>query len=308
MGAAPNSPKLPSLAHVLRRDRLFARKAWGQNFLTDMNLARRIARAGSPAGSPTGSPAGQHVLEIGAGPGGLTRALLLEGAQSVLAVERDTRCRPALQEIAAHWPQRVHCVFGDALDLIRADALPLPASYRIAANLPFQLSSPLLLAWLSAPVWPPRWQQATLLVQKEFAERLASSAGRSYGRLSVLAQWRTAVRLCFAVSARAFVPPPKVDAAVLQLRPRARPHDANLDWLQRTTAAAFGQRRKMLRTSLKALHDEPARLLAEIGISAQARAEHLSVAQFCALSNALQAAASESEPSQNKIKQQDRLG
>lgn len=285
---------LPSLTQILRRDRLRARKAWGQNFLTDLALARRIARAGQPAG--------RSVLEIGAGPGGLTRALLLEGARTVLAVERDERCRPALQEIAAHWPQRVQLRFGDALALLRQDALPLPPAYQIAANLPFQLSSPLLLAWLGAPVWPPRWQQATLLVQKEFAERLASQAGRSYGRLSVLCQWRAQVQLCFVVSARAFTPPPKVDAALVQLRPHARPLAADLGWLQRTTAAAFGQRRKMLRSSLKALSAKPDRLLASVGIDARARAEHLSVAQFCALSNALQAAASDDK------RQQDRLG
>jgi len=279
MAAAP----LPSLSHVLRRDGLRARKSWGQNFLTDLALARRIARAGEPTN--------QSVLEIGAGPGGLTRALLLEGARHVVAVERDERCRPALEEIAAHarqQGQRVTLVFGDALALVRANQLALPERYQISANLPFQLSSPLLLAWLTASPWPPRWQQATLLVQKEFATRLAGTAGSQYGRLSVLCQWRCAVRICFTVSARAFTPPPKVDAALVQLRPHRRPLAADLAWLQRTTAAAFGQRRKMLRSSLKPLHAEPARVLAALGINERARAEELSVAQFCALSNALQ--------------------
>ena len=284
MAAAP----LPSLSHVLRRDGLRARKSWGQNFLTDLALARRIARAGEPTN--------QSVLEIGAGPGGLTRALLLEGARHVVAVERDERCRPALEEIAAHarqQGQQVSLLFGDALALVRTNQLALPEHYQpehyqIAANLPFQLSSPLLLAWLTASPWPPRWQHATLLVQKEFATRLAGTAGSQYGRLSVLCQWRCAVRICFTVSARAFTPPPKVDAALVQLRPHCRPLAADLAWLQRTTAAAFGQRRKMLRSSLKPLHAEPARVLAALGIDERTRAEELSVAQFCALSNALQ--------------------
>ena len=295
MAAAP----LPSLSHVLRRDGLRARKSWGQNFLTDLALARRIARAGEPTN--------QTVLEIGAGPGGLTRALLLEGARHVVAVERDERCRPALEEIAAHarqQGQQVTLVFGDALALVRANQLALPEHYQpehyqIAANLPFQLSSPLLLAWLTASPWPPRWQHATLLVQKEFAPALAAPGGSQYGRLSGAVPALRGAHLLH-VSARAFTRRPKGPCRLVQLRPHRRPLAADLAWLQRTTAAAFGQRRKMLRSSLKQLHAEPARVLAALGMDERTRAEELSVAQFCALSNALKKEALQKDGDANK--------
>ena len=274
-------PALPPLREVIARQGIAARKSLGQNFILDLNLTRRIARAAGRLDDCT-------VIEIGPGPGGLTRALLAEGARRVVAVERDPRCLAALGELAAHYPGRLQLVEGDALALDAA-ALTEPPR-KIVANLPYNIATALLLRWLDRI---GDYDSLTLMFQREVAERLVAAPRRpAYGRLSVLVQWLTEPKILFDLPPRAFVPSPKVTSSVVALIPRAAPlAPADKPTLERVTAAAFGQRRKMLRSSLKALGVPVEKLLAGAGIPPTARAEELSVADFCALARALEAAA-----------------
>ncbi len=275
---------LPPLREVVARHGLEPKKALGQNFLYDLNLTRRIARAAGPL-------AGVTVVEVGPGPGGLTRALLAEGAERVVAIERDPRALPALAEIAAHYPGRLEVVDADALEF---DPRPLigagPA--RIVANLPYNVGTPLLTGWLDAEAWPPWWDSLTLMFQREVAERIVADEGAraDYGRLGVLCGWRTQADILFDVSPAAFVPPPKVTSSIVHLVPRAAPLPCRVGALEAVTRAAFGQRRKMLRQSLRSLTPEPAAILAAAGIAETARAEEVPVAGFVALANAWDAA------------------
>jgi 16S rRNA (adenine1518-N6/adenine1519-N6)-dimethyltransferase len=267
---------LPPLREVIRRHGLSARKSLGQNFLLDLNLTGRIARAAGPLDGVT-------VVEIGPGPGGLTRALLAEGARRVIAVERDERALAALAEIAAHYPDRLTVVPGDAMQF---DPTPLldGGPVRIVANLPYNIATPLLIGWLSVEPWPPWYDRLVLMFQREVAERLAAAPGsKSYGRLSVLTSWRAQAKILFDVHPSAFVPPPKVTSSVVQVVPRAEPLSCRLQVLERVTQAAFGQRRKMLRQSLKSLGTDPLSLLAAAGIEPTARAEDIPVEGFAAL-------------------------
>jgi 16S rRNA (adenine1518-N6/adenine1519-N6)-dimethyltransferase len=273
---------LPPLREVIARHGLSPRRALGQNFLCDLNLTGRIART-------AGDLSGTDVLEIGPGPGGLTRALLAHGARRVVAVERDRRFLPALAEIADRWPGRLEVVEADALAVDHAALLGRPAA--VVANLPYNVGTELLLGWLRAD-WPPWWSRLTLMFQREVAHRIVAAPGAdAYGRLGVLAGWRTTARVAFEVPPAAFTPPPEVTSAVVSLTPLAEPAaTADLRALERVTAAAFGQRRKMLRQSLKGLGTDPQALLAAAGIDPTRRAETLSVAEFCALARALTAA------------------
>jgi len=267
---------LPLLREVIERHGLSARKALGQNFLLDLNLTGKIART---AGDLTGCT----VIEVGPGPGGLTRALLFSGARRVVAIERDERCLAALAEISAHYPGRLEVVAGDALKTDFA-ALAPGEPVKIVANLPYNIGTELLVRWLTTPTWPPFWTSLTLMFQKEVAQRIVAQPGDdSYGRLAVLAGWRTTSRIAFDVPARAFTPPPKVTSAVIHLEPREAPLAADVKKLGRVTEHAFGQRRKMLRQSLKAL--DGARLLEATGIDGTRRAETLSVEEFVSLAN-----------------------
>ncbi len=271
---------LPPLRAVIAAHGLSARKALGQNFLLDLNLTRRIART-------AGDLAGADVLEVGPGPGGLTRALLLEGARRVLAVERDARCLPALADIAAAWPGRLEVVQGDALKIDAALRLTPPV--RVVANLPYNVGTELLVRWLTPESWPPFWTSLTLMFQREVAERITALPGsRAYGRLAVLAAWRTEARIAFEVPPQAFTPPPKVTSAVVHLQALPAPrYPADPARLQALTAAAFGQRRKMLRASLKGLAPDITARLEACGIDPTARAETLDLEAFCRLSRAL---------------------
>jgi 16S rRNA (adenine1518-N6/adenine1519-N6)-dimethyltransferase len=275
---------LPPLREIIRRHGLVARKSLGQNFLLDLNLTARIARAAGPL-------TGVSVVEVGPGPGGLTRALLAAGAAQVIAIERDRRCIDALAEIAAREPSRLTIVEGDALD---TDPIPYLAGApaRIVANLPYNIATPLLVAWLSVEPWPPWYDSMTLMFQREVAERIVAGPGsKSYGRLSVLAGWRTQARILFDVAPTAFVPPPKVTSSLVRLEPRQAPLGCERRALERVTQAAFGQRRKMLRQSLKALGSAPFRLLAAAGLDPTARAEDIPVEGYAALARALSATA-----------------
>jgi 16S rRNA (adenine1518-N6/adenine1519-N6)-dimethyltransferase len=273
---------LPPLRAVIAAHGLSARKALGQNFLLDLNLTRRIARAGGPL-------AGTHVVEVGPGPGGLTRALLLEGAEQVTAIERDPRALPALGDIAAAAPGRLTIVEADALGFpyeSLAQGLPL----RIVANLPYNIATPLLTGWLSAEPWPPWWASLTLMFQREVAERIvARPGGKDYGRLAVLVQWRARPKLLFEVPARAFTPPPKVTSAVVRLEPRADAELLPVTAVEAVTAAAFGQRRKMLRSSLRSLWPQPEAVLEQAGIESTLRAEQVEVAGFLRLARVVAA-------------------
>lgn len=275
--------ELPPLREVIARHGLHARKSYGQHFLLDLNLTRRIARAAGDLSAGT-------TVEVGPGPGGLTRALLAEGAAKVVAIERDRRCLGALQELAAAYPGRLEIVGGDALAINVSELGDTPR--RIVANLPYNVATPLLTRWLAALANSPGcFDGMILMFQKEVAERLAAPPGnRTYGRLSVVTQWLCRVRLLFDVPARAFTPPPNVVSTVVALEPLPAPaHPARLQHLEHVTAAAFGQRRKMLRQSLKSLGGDPHDLLAAAGIDATVRAEALAVADFCALAQALEA-------------------
>ncbi len=285
----PAGDELPPLREVIAAHGLAAKKSLGQNFLLDLNLTRRIARAAGPLEGTT-------VYEVGPGPGGLTRALLTEGAAKVIAVERDVRCLPALEEIAAAFPGRLEIFWADALS---ADELTLFREHRIAtdvrvaANLPYNVGTALLIKWLTASAWPPFWQSLTLMFQREVADRIVAKPGsEAYGRLSVLAQWRSRAKILFDVSRSAFVPPPKITSAIVRLEPLPAPvAEAELSDLEAVTAAAFGQRRKMLRQSLKSLVSDAEGLCRDAGIDPTVRPEQLSVAAFAALARAWRARA-----------------
>jgi 16S rRNA (adenine1518-N6/adenine1519-N6)-dimethyltransferase len=272
-GASPDG--LPPLREVIRTFGLNAKKSLGQNFILDLNLTRRIARA-------AGSLEGKTVVEVGPGPGGLTRALLMEGAARVIAVERDERTRGALDMIAQRYPGRLDVHFGDALEADWPRILGGIRQALIVANLPYGVATLLLTGWLDTEPWPPWFQRMVLMFQQEVAERIVAQPGtKAYGRLSVLAQWRSAPRIVLKVPPEAFTPPPKVSSAVVELVPHKAPSpDCSPRTLARVTAAAFGQRRKMLRASLKQLLPEPEQLLEAVGIAGNLRAEDLSVKDF----------------------------
>jgi 16S rRNA (adenine1518-N6/adenine1519-N6)-dimethyltransferase len=297
------------LRDTIRRHGLSAKKSLGQNFLLDLNLTARIARAG-------GSVKGITVVEIGPGPGGLTRALLANGARHVIAIERDGRAIAALEEIAAHYPGRLTVVEADALkiDWNRAPIPSVPApsaqskalaattdsmhdgaaanltTARIIANLPYNIATALLVRWLGLEPWPPWYDSLVLMFQREVAERIVAAPGaKQYGRLAVLAGWRTEAKIMFDVAPSAFVPPPKVTSSVVRLVPRPSPLPCSRTMLERVTAAAFGHRRKMLRQSLRALTANPQPILAAAGIDPAARAEQIPVEGFVALANAIDA-------------------
>jgi len=277
--STPNG--LPPLRDVIRASGLVARRSLGQNFLLDLNLTRRIARAAGPL-------AGVTVVEVGPGPGGLTRALLLEGAGRVIAIEKDERCLPALETIAAAYPERLEIVAADArtVDYGRLD---IKAPARIVANLPYNVATPLLIGWLKTEPWPPWFDRLVLMFQREVALRIVAKPGSSdYSRLAVLSQWRTEPRILLTLPAAAFTPRPKVSSSVVELVPKATPQpDCDVARLERVTAAAFGQRRKMLRSSLRQLTKDPETLLAGLGIDPKARAEELAIGDFCRIANAL---------------------
>ncbi|HEU0162960.1 MAG TPA: 16S rRNA (adenine(1518)-N(6)/adenine(1519)-N(6))-dimethyltransferase RsmA [Rhizomicrobium sp.] len=279
---------LPPLREVIATYGLAPRKSLGQNFLFDLNLTARIARAAGPpaAHSAADKPLqGGTFYEVGPGPGGLTRALLAEGADKVIAVERDARCLPALEQIAAAYPGRLEVISADALAL--DETAILPQGVRIAANLPYNVGTALLIKWLTVPAWPPVWASLTLMFQKEVGQRIiAQPDTEHYGRLSVLAQWRCTAKILFDVHRGAFVPPPNVTSAIVRLEPRPEPlAPCLLADLETITAAAFGQRRKMLRQSLKPLGGEA--LLEKAGIAPTRRPEELSIPEFAALARAL---------------------
>ncbi|TPN70830.1 16S rRNA (adenine(1518)-N(6)/adenine(1519)-N(6))-dimethyltransferase RsmA [Mesorhizobium sp. B1-1-1] len=273
---------LPPLREVIERHGLQAKKALGQNFLFDLNLTGKIARA-------AGSLAETTVIEVGPGPGGLTRALLFNGARKIVAIERDERCLAALAEISAHYPGRLEVVSGDALKI---DFPTLAATagdggpVRIVANLPYNIGTELLVRWLTVAEWPPFYASMTLMFQREVAQRIVAAPGsEAYGRLGVLAGWRTQARIAFDVPPQAFTPPPKVTSSVVHLEPRVTPLYADVKKLGRVTEAAFGQRRKMLRQSVKSLGGEA--LLERAGIDPTRRAETLDVEEFVRLTNAV---------------------
>jgi 16S rRNA (adenine1518-N6/adenine1519-N6)-dimethyltransferase len=271
------TPSLPRLADVIARHGLSASKALGQNFLLDEQLLARIAAI-------PGALKGQHVYEIGPGPGGLTRALLRAGAQ-VTAVERDRRCLPALAELDAAFPNQLRLIEGDALEIPTIQALPKGG--HIVANLPYNAGTALFVRWMGGEVWPPLWTSLTLMFQREVAERIVAQPGSSaYGRLSILAQWRSETKIAMNVHRSAFTPPPKVMSAVVHIVPKEQPEGISALILERLTAAAFGQRRKMLRQSLKGLAGA-LDALAVVGIDPSRRAETLSVEEFVAVARVL---------------------
>jgi 16S rRNA (adenine1518-N6/adenine1519-N6)-dimethyltransferase len=267
---------LPPLRDVIEKHGIAPTKALGQNFLLDLNLTRKVARG-------AGILKGLTVMEVGPGPGGLTRALLMEGA-NVIAIERDQRCIPALEEIAAHYPDRLQIMSADALVINPADILPKDGTGKIISNLPYNIGTELLTRWVAIDHWPPCWASLTLMFQREVAQRIAATPeDNAYGRLGVLCGWRTEAHILFDIPARAFTPPPKVTSSVVHLTPRAKPLAAKLDAFETITRNAFGQRRKMLRQSLKPVGGEA--LLNAANVDPTRRAETLSVEEFVALAN-----------------------
>jgi 16S rRNA (adenine1518-N6/adenine1519-N6)-dimethyltransferase len=276
---------LPPLRDVVRKHGLLAKKSLGQNFLFDLNLTGRIARAAGPLDEAT-------VVEIGPGPGGLTRALLAEGARKVIAIERDERCLAALGEISGAYPGRLGIIAGDALTidfaaLVREQGLQGPA--RICANLPYNVGTALLVRWIETEPWPPWFDRLILMFQREVAERIVATPGdrANYGRLAVLCNWRTETRILFDIPARAFTPPPKINSSVVELVPRRDPLRCDARLLAAVTQAAFGQRRKMLRQSLRSLpHANAVDLLQQAGLDPTQRAEEIDLQGFVALAQA----------------------
>ncbi|SPJ24034.1 16S rRNA (adenine(1518)-N(6)/adenine(1519)-N(6))-dimethyltransferase RsmA [Palleronia abyssalis] len=268
---------LPPLRQVIADHGLSARKSLGQNFLLDLNLTAKIARQ-------AGDLSGADVLEVGPGPGGLTRGLLAEGARRVLAVEKDTRCLAPLSQIAEAYPGRLEVMNADALKIDPAAHLTPPI--KIVSNLPYNVGTELLTRWLDPGDWPPFWSSLTLMFQKEVAQRIVAAPGsKAYGRLAILCQWRTDARIVMELPPEAFTPPPKVRSSVVHLTALPQPRfPADPKGLFRVTQAAFGQRRKMLRASLKGLAPDIEDRLTAAGIKPTQRAEELSLEQFCALS------------------------
>jgi 16S rRNA (adenine1518-N6/adenine1519-N6)-dimethyltransferase len=272
---------LPPLRVVIADHGLAARRSLGQNFLLDLNLTGRISRI-------PGGLSGCTVIEVGPGPGGLTRALLASGAARVVAVEKDPRCLPALAEIGAACPGRLVVIEGDALDVDLEPHL-LPGPVRIVANLPYNVGTELLVRWLTPPLWPPRWQSLTLMFQREVAERIVATPGsKAYGRLAILAQWRCNARVALRLPPEAFTPAPKVSSAVVHLEALAEPrYPADPAVLSRVVATAFNQRRKMLRTALKGLAPDIEGMLRQAGLEPTARAEEIGIEGFCAFARLL---------------------
>ncbi|MBN9248568.1 MAG: 16S rRNA (adenine(1518)-N(6)/adenine(1519)-N(6))-dimethyltransferase RsmA [Hyphomicrobium sp.] len=275
---------LPPLREIIERYGLSAKKSLGQNFLLDLNLTRKIARL-------AGDLSDRTVVEVGPGPGGLTRALLMEGAKRVVAIERDDRCLPALAEIAERFPGQLEVHADDALDADWQTLLAGAGKVTVVANLPYGIASLLLVNWLETEPWPPWYDRMVLMFQREVAERIvAAPKSKAYGRLSVLAQWRTEAKIVMNLPPEAFTPPPKVASAIVEFRPRANPEPrCEVKTLARVSAAAFGQRRKMLRSSLKQLTPFPELLLQRAGLSPERRAEELSVSDFARLAAILDA-------------------
>ena len=271
---------LPPLREVIATHELAAKKSLGQNFLLDLNLTAKIARL-------AGDLSGADVLEIGPGPGGLTRGLLAEGARRVLAIEKDPRCMPALAEIAAHYPGRLQVINGDALTVNPLEHLTQPI--KIAANLPYNVGTELLVRWLTPPEWPPFWESLTLMFQREVAQRIVAAPGsKAYGRLALLAQWRTDPTIVMDLPPEAFSPPPKVNSAVVHLTALPAPrYPADPGTLNKVVAAAFNQRRKMLRSALKSVSPEIEDHLIAAGIKPTERAEQVDLEAFCALARSL---------------------
>ena len=278
---SPHEPNLPPLRDVIKAFGLDALKGLGQHFLLDPNLTDKIARQAGSLDQGT-------TIEIGPGPGGLTRSLLARGAEKVVVIEKDRRCLPALQDLAKAYPGRLEIVEADALKIDETDWID-SGHARIVSNLPYNVGTPLLMKWLSLDPWPPWYESLTLMFQREVADRIVSAPGsKSYGRLSVISQWRCTTQKCLNVPARAFTPPPKVDSSVISLKPKADATDPNLfKAIEKVTAAAFGQRRKMLRASLKSLFPETEKTLHSLGISPTERAEQLSVENFARLAESL---------------------
>ncbi|MFK7744139.1 MAG: 16S rRNA (adenine(1518)-N(6)/adenine(1519)-N(6))-dimethyltransferase RsmA [Roseobacter sp.] len=273
---------LPPLREVIRTHDLQARKSMGQNFLLDLNLTAKIARQ-------AGDLSACDVLEIGPGPGGLTRGLLSEGARRVLAIEKDARCLPALAEVAAAYPGQLTVLEGDALQIDPLSALQPPI--RVAANLPYNVGTELLVRWLTPDVWPPFWQSLTLMFQREVAERIvAQPGGKAYGRLAILSQWRSDAQIVMQLPPEAFTPPPKVSSSVVHLNALAEPRfPADAKVLSRVVAMAFNQRRKMLRAALKGLTPDIEDRLRTAGLNPTDRAERVPLEGFCALARAVAA-------------------
>ena len=274
---------LPPLREVITAHQLTARKSLGQNFLLDLNLTAKIARQ-------AGDLNACDILEIGPGPGGLTRGLLSEGARKILAIEKDNRCLPALEEIEKAFPGRLQVINEDALRLDPTQYLTAPI--RIISNLPYNVGTELLIRWLTPPNWPPFWKSLTLMFQKEVAQRIVAQPGsKAYGRLAILAQWRSEVKIVLNLPPDAFTPPPKVSSAVIHLEALPAPrYEANQKVLESLVAAAFNQRRKMLRSALKGLSPEIEDHLKAAGLSPTERAEQVSLEGFCALARQLEAA------------------
>ena len=271
---------LPPLREVIATHQLSAKKSLGQNFLLDLNLTAKIARQ-------AGDLSNADVLEIGPGPGGLTRGLLAEGARRVLAIEKDARCLPALQEISDAYDGRLQVINGDALEINPLEHLTPPI--KIAANLPYNVGTELLVRWLTPDVWPPFWDSLTLMFQKEVAQRIVAEPGsKAYGRLAILAQWRTDAKIVIDLPPQAFTPPPKVSSAVVHLQALPEPrYPADAATLSRVVAAAFNQRRKMLRASLKGAAPDIEDHLIAAGIKPTDRAEQIGLEQFCALARSI---------------------
>jgi 16S rRNA (adenine1518-N6/adenine1519-N6)-dimethyltransferase len=271
---------LPPLREVVRTHGLMAKKSLGQNFLFDLNLTSRIARSAGPLEEAT-------IIEVGPGPGGLTRAILAAGARKLIAIERDTRCLPALAEIAERYPGRLEVIEADALQF---DPRPLvgDGQVRIIANLPYNVGTALLTGWLTGGAWPPWWASLTLMFQREVAERIVAdeSDPKNYGRLGVLCGWRTENRILFDVPPSAFVPPPKITSSVVHLTPRANPLPCRIGALEAVTRAAFGQRRKLLRQSLQSIAPDPSGIIEAAGLEETIRAENIPVEGYVALANA----------------------
>ena len=271
---------LPALRDVIATHGLSARKALGQNFLLDLNLTAKIARA-------AGDLSGCDVLEVGPGPGGLTRGLLAEGARRMLAIEKDARCLPALEEIAAAYPGRLEVINADALALDWSAHLTPPV--KVVSNLPYNVGTELLIRWLTPPAWPPVWQSLTLMFQREVADRIVAAPGsKTYGRLAILAQWRSDARIALTLPPEAFTPPPKVHSAVVHFTALPSPRfSADQAVLERVVAKAFNQRRKMLRAALKGLAPDIEDRILAAGLKPTDRAEQISIEGFCALARAV---------------------